>query len=124
MSDDTSQESGEARADDGAIEDAGPASVEERAVEVLKTVFDPEIPVSIYELGLIYEIAQPEPHKLEVKMTLTAPGCPVAGTLPLEVENKLAMLQGIEEAKVELVWEPPWSPDLMSEEAKLELGFF
>jgi len=102
----------------------GPPSVEEQAVEVLKTVFDPEIPVSIYELGLIYEIAQPEPHKLDVKMTLTAPGCPVAGTLPLEVENKLAMIQGVEEAKVELVWEPPWTPERMSEEAKLELGFF
>ena len=102
----------------------GPPSVEEQAVEVLKTVFDPEIPVSIYELGLIYEIAQPEPNKLDVKMTLTAPGCPVAGTLPLEVENKLAMIQGVEEAKVELVWEPPWTPERMSEEAKLELGFF
>jgi len=124
IDEDTSEDVAQVPTDEGGGEGAGPASVEERAVELLKTVFDPEIPVSIYELGLIYEIAQPEPHKLDVKMTLTAPGCPVAGTLPLEVENKLATIEGIEEAKVELVWEPPWTPELMSEEAKLELGFF
>lgn len=102
----------------------GPPSIEEQAIEVLKTVFDPEIPVNIYELGLIYEINLPEPDQLDVKMTLTAPGCPVAGTLPLEVEQKLAGIHGVACAKVELVWEPPWTPDRMTEEAKLELGFF
>jgi FeS assembly SUF system protein len=102
----------------------GPPSIEEQAIEVLKSVFDPEIPVNIYELGLIYEINVPEPAKLEVKMTLTAPGCPVAGTLPGEVEAKLAGIHGVEEAKVELVWEPAWTPERMTEEAKLELGFF
>lgn len=102
----------------------GPPSIEEQAIEVLKTVFDPEIPVNIYELGLIYEVNVPEPDHLDVKMTLTAPACPVAGTLPGEVEQKLAGIPGVECAKVELVWEPPWTPDRMSEEAKLELGFF
>ena len=102
----------------------GPPSIEDQAVEVLKSVFDPEIPVNIYELGLIYEVNLPEPDQLEVQMTLTAPGCPVAGTLPLEVEQKLAGIHGVEQAKVELVWDPPWTPDRMSEEAKLELGFF
>ncbi len=102
----------------------GPPSIEEQAVEVLKTVFDPEIPVSIYDLGLIYDVALATPGQLEVKMTLTAPGCPVAGSLPLEVEEKLEGIHGVDRANVVLVWEPPWTPDLMSEEAKLELGFF
>jgi FeS assembly SUF system protein len=89
--------------------------VKEAVIEVLKTIFDPEIPVNIYELGLIYEV--------EIVMTLTSPSCPVAGTLPGEVEEKVKTVSGVKDAVVELVFEPSWNQDMMSEEAKLELGF-
>ena len=91
-------------------------------IEVLKTCYDPEIPVDIYELGLIYKI---EPHpsgSVVITMTLTSPMCPVAGSLPIEVENKVAAIAGVTEAKVDLVWDPPWDPDKMTEAARLELG--
>lgn len=99
-------------------------TIEAQAVEVLRTVFDPEIPVNVYDLGLIYGIEVKDESKLHVRMTLTAPACPVAGTLPLEAEAKLGGIPGVTEARVEVVWDPPWNPDLMTEEAKLELGFF
>jgi FeS assembly SUF system protein len=92
-------------------------------IEVLRTVFDPEIPVNIYDLGLIYEINVFPNHNVEVVMTLTSPNCPVAGTLPGDVEQKVKSVNGVNEVTIELVFEPPWSQEMMSEEAKLELGF-
>ena len=92
-------------------------------VAILKTCYDPEIPVDIYELGLIYDIFIDEERKAFVKMTLTSPACPVAGTLPPEVENKVRSVEGIEDATVEIVWDPPWNMEMMTEAARLELGF-
>jgi FeS assembly SUF system protein len=94
----------------------------EKVIDVLRTVFDPEIPVNIYELGLIYDIAVDEENRVKVKMTLTAPACPVAGTLPPEVERKIEMIPEVKAATVELVWDPPWTKERMSEAALLELG--
>lgn len=101
---------------------AGP-ELKEAIIEVLQTCYDPEIPVNIYELGLIYDVHVAEGNRAFVKMTLTSPACPVAGTLPGEVESKIRALPGISEARVEVVWDPPWNMDMMSEAAKLELGF-
>lgn len=92
-------------------------------IEVLKTVFDPEIPVNIYDLGLIYEINVFPNRDVEVVMTLTSPNCPVAGTLPGDVEQKVKSVSGVKDAIIELVFDPPWNQEMMSEEAKLELGF-
>lgn len=100
------------------------AETEERIVHALKTVYDPEIPVDIYELGLIYDIEVGADGKVDVKMTLTSPACPVAGSLPGEVEQKVQSVEGVEEARVELVWDPPWNPGMMSDAARLELGMF
>jgi len=97
-------------------------AIEVEIVDTLCTVYDPEIPVNIYELGLIYDITVGKEGDVKVEMTLTSPGCPVAGTLPGEVEAKVKRVEGVTDAKVELVWEPPWSMDRMSDEAKLELG--
>ncbi len=96
--------------------------VKEKIIEVLKGCYDPEIPVNIYELGLIYDINVDESNNVSVNMTLTSPACPVAGTLPGEVEQKIRDLPEINTAKVEVVWEPQWSPDLMSDVARYELG--
>lgn len=93
-------------------------------IKQLSTVFDPEIPVNIYELGLIYEVRIDNERKVVVQMTLTSPACPVAGSLPLEVEEKTLAVPGVLSARAELVWDPAWTPDMMSEAAKLELGFF
>jgi FeS assembly SUF system protein len=92
-------------------------------VEVLRTIFDPEIPVNIYDLGLIYEINIFPSREVEVVMTLTSPNCPVAGTLPGDVEQKVKSVSGVKDAIIELVFEPSWNQEMMSEEAKLELGF-
>lgn len=92
-------------------------------VDVLKTCYDPEIPVDIYELGLIYEVKVDPANNVHVLMTLTSPTCPVAETLPPEVEQKIKGIPGIGDVKVELTWEPPWNQEMMSEAAKLELGF-
>lgn len=97
--------------------------LEAQIIAVLKSIFDPEIPVDIYELGLIYEIKIDDENKVEVLMTLTSPSCPVAESLPAEVEQKVAGISQVESASIDLVWEPPWEKDMMSEEAKLELGF-
>lgn len=94
----------------------------ERIVRVLKTIYDPEIPVDIYELGLIYDVFVNEDYDVKILMTLTTPNCPVAETLPLEVEEKVKSLNDVKSAEVEITFDPPWSQDLMSEEAKLELG--
>lgn len=101
----------------------GPPSLEDTIIDALKTIFDPEIPVNIYEMGLIYDI-QIDGEKVDVKMTLTSPACPVAGTLPGEVEAKVEGVPGVEEAEVEIVWDPEWNPSMMSEAARLELGMF
>jgi len=98
------------------------AEVERTIVEALKTVFDPEIPVNIYELGLIYGVDVGADGDVVVRMTLTAPACPAAGILPGEVEGKVRGVAGVKDAKVELVWDPPWSPDRMSDAARLQLG--
>ena len=94
----------------------------EKIVRVIKTIFDPEIPVDIYELGLIYDVFVNEDYEVKVLMTLTTPNCPVAETLPLEVEEKIKSLDAVKDAKVEITFDPPWTQELMSEEAKLELG--
>lgn len=101
-----------------------PAIIEQGVVDMLHTIYDPEIPVDIYELGLIYEVNVDDDGMTEIRMTLTSPACPVAGSLPGEVEDKARMVAGVTDARVELVWDPPWNPDMMSEDAKLELGFF
>jgi FeS assembly SUF system protein len=103
---------------------AEPSEVENEIVEALKTVFDPEIPVNIYELGLIYDIDIQAEGAVQVKMTLTSPGCPVAGSLPGEVRDKVAGVPGVTSVDVELVWDPSWNPSMMSEAARLELGMF
>ena len=95
----------------------------EKIIKVLKTIFDPEIPVDIYELGLIYDVFVNEDFDAEVLMTLTSPNCPVAESLPAEVEEKVKSIKGINQVEVEMTFDPPWTKDLMSEEAKLELGF-
>ncbi|TRO67223.1 iron-sulfur cluster assembly protein [Christiangramia sabulilitoris] len=94
----------------------------EKIVTVLKTIYDPEIPVDIYELGLIYDVMVSTDYDVKVLMTLTTPNCPVAETLPLEVEEKVKSLDMVKDAEVEITFDPPWSQDLMSEGAKLELG--
>ena len=101
-----------------------PLAIEAEVIEALREVYDPEIPVNIYDLGLIYEIAVDEFGAVLIRMTLTSPACPVAGSLPGEVERAARLAQGVTDVRVELVWEPAWSMDLMTEEAKLELGFF
>ena len=92
-------------------------------VAALKTCYDPEIPVDIYELGLVYSIDIGDDRFVSVTMTLTSPGCPVAGSLPLEVEEKVRSVPGVRDARVTLVWEPMWTKDMLSESAKLQLGF-
>lgn len=94
----------------------------EKIVRVLKTIYDPEIPVDIYELGLIYDVFVNEDTDVKILMTLTTPNCPVAETLPLEVEEKVKSLNEVKSAIVEITFDPPWTQELMSEEAKLELG--
>ncbi len=97
-------------------------ALEERVVDAMRGVYDPEIPVNIYDLGLIYRLEIDEQGAVAVDMTLTAPGCPVAQTFPGTVEREIMSVPGVTSAHVELVWDPPWSQDRMSEEAKLELG--
>ena len=94
----------------------------DKVVSVLKTIYDPEIPVDIYELGLIYDVFVNENFDVKIIMTLTTPNCPVAETLPREVEEKVESISSVKSAKVEITFDPPWNKDLMSEEAKLELG--
>lgn len=100
----------------------GTQDLGEKIVRVLKTVYDPEIPVDIYELGLIYDVFVNEADEVKVLMTLTTPNCPVAETLPQEVREKVKSLDEVKDAEVEITFDPPWTQDLMSEEAKLELG--
>lgn len=95
----------------------------DKIVEVLKSIYDPEIPVDIYELGLIYDVFVNENDEVKILMTLTSPNCPVAETLPVEVEEKVKTLEEVKDANVEITFDPMWTQDMMSEEAKLELGF-
>ena len=97
--------------------------LEEKIINVIKTIYDPEIPVDIFELGLIYEIKIDDKLHVEVEMTLTSPNCPVAESMPLDVENKVGSVFGVTSSKVNIVFDPPWDKDMMSEEAMLELGF-
>ena len=96
--------------------------LENKIVEVLKTIYDPEIPVDVYELGLIYEVKIDKEANVEIEMTLTSPNCPVAETLPVEVEEKVKVVEEVRNVKVNITFDPPWDKDMMSEEAKLELG--
>ncbi len=99
-------------------------TLEEKIVEVIKTCYDPEIPVDIYALGLIYDINVADDGAVDIKMTLTSPACPAAGSLPPEVETKVGSIEGVSSAKVEVVWEPTWTPEKMTEAARLQLGMF
>jgi FeS assembly SUF system protein len=100
------------------------AALKPRIVEALSTVFDPEIPVNIYELGLIYDIIVDASSTVGIRMTLTAPACPAAQTLPVEVKEKVAQIPGVGDVKVDIVWDPPWDRDRMSDAARLQLGMF
>ena len=97
--------------------------LEQKIISVLETVYDPEIPVNIYELGMIYDIKVKDNADVDLIMTLTSPACPVAESLPGEVRQKVKEIKDVNEVNVELVWEPPWNKDMMSDEAKLNLGF-
>ena len=100
-----------------------PQDLGEKIVKELKSIFDPEIPVDIYELGLIYDVLVNEDYEVKILMTLTSPNCPVAESLPQEVEEKIRSIDEVKTAEVEITFDPPWTKDLMSEEAKLDLGF-
>jgi FeS assembly SUF system protein len=97
--------------------------IEAEVIEVLRSCYDPEIPVNIYDLGLIYDIKLDDAHNLAIRMTLTSPMCPVAGSLPPEVQRKTAEVGGVVSSRVDLVWDPPWTQDMMGEAAKIKLGF-
>jgi FeS assembly SUF system protein len=96
--------------------------IEAQVIEALRTIFDPEIPVNIYELGLIYDVKVEPSGAVEIRMTLTSPNCPAAQSLPSEVDSKIKAVPGVTNTKIEIVWEPPWDPAKMSEAAKLQLG--
>ncbi len=101
-----------------------PQVLESMVIDTLCTCYDPEIPVNIYELGLVYDVSADASGNVRIQMTLTSPACPVAESLPIEVEEKVRRLEPVEDVVVEVVWDPPWHPDMMSEAAKLQLGFF
>jgi FeS assembly SUF system protein len=101
-----------------------PQSLEEQIIDALRTIYDPEIPVNIYELGLIYGIDLQPDGAITIRMTLTSPGCPVAGSLPIEVESKVQDIPGVASVEVEIVWDPPWNSGMISEAGKLQLGLY
>ncbi len=103
-------------------ETAPAATVDEQVVEVLKTIYDPEIPVNIYELGLIYDVVPGEDGDVSIRMTLTSPMCPVAESLPIDVQKKVSEISGVTSVDVDVVWDPVWTPEMMTEAAKLQLG--
>jgi FeS assembly SUF system protein len=100
------------------------ATLEQQVIAAIRRVYDPEIPLNVYDLGLIYDLQINDQKEVAIKMTLTAPGCPVAGILPGQVADAVRAVEGISDAQVELVWDPPWNQDRMSDEAKLTLGLF
>lgn len=104
------------------MEESKDVALWEQIVGVIKTIYDPEIPVDIYELGLIYDVLVNEDNEVKILMTLTSPNCPVAETLPVEVEEKVKSIDAVKDAEVEITFDPPWTQELMSEAAKLELG--
>ncbi len=106
-----------------ALSDKEMEDIGEIVVEILTTIYDPEIPVNIYELGLIYDVQVSDQREVKILMTLTTPNCPVAESLPVEIEEKVQSAEEIEKASVEITFDPPWDKEMMSEEAKLELGF-
>ena len=97
--------------------------IESEILRVIKSIYDPEIPVNIYDLGLIYEVNVKDDNSVIIIMTLTSPNCPVAESLPIEVKEKVSLIKGVKDVELELTFEPPWDKDMMSEEAQLELGF-
>ena len=99
-------------------------ALRDEIVKAIQTVYDPEIPINIWEVGLIYEVNVDDDGKTHVLMTLTSPNCPVAESLPAEVKEKVATVDGVTSAEVEITWDPPWDPEMMSEAAQLELGFY
>lgn len=105
-----------------AVEESGADELKTRIIEAICQVYDPEIPVNIYELGLIYRLDVERDGTVEIDMTLTSPACPVAGSLPGDVEARVREVEGVNDVHIELVWEPPWSPEKMTEAARLELG--
>jgi len=105
-----------------AHEAESPGDLKSKVIEVIETCYDPEIPINIYELGLIYKVEVDPSGDVVITMTLTSPACPVAGSLPPEVENKVKAIDGVSSARVDLVWDPPWTPDRMTEAARLQLG--
>jgi len=123
MEDSTLSEPHTPVADAAEAQDEGKASLRQAVIAMLKTCYDPEIPVDIYELGLIYEVTIREENAAYVKMTLTTPMCPVAEILPVEVEEKVRSVDGVGDVELDLVWDPPWDVDMMSEAARLELNF-
>ncbi|MBR5784492.1 MAG: SUF system Fe-S cluster assembly protein [Bacteroidales bacterium] len=98
-------------------------TIKSAVIDRLKNIYDPEIPVNIYDLGLVYKVEVDDSLKVFVEMTLTAPNCPVADSLPIEVRSNILMIEGVSDAQVDITFDPPWTMDMMSEEAKLELGF-
>lgn len=100
-----------------------PEALKKKVIEVLQTIYDPELPVNIYELGLIYEVDVLPMDNVQIVMTLTAPGCPAAQSLPIEVDQKVRLIEGINDVHVAVTWNPPWNKSMMSEAAQLELGF-
>lgn len=98
-------------------------TIKSAVIDRLKNIYDPEIPVNIYDLGLVYKVEVDDSLKVFVEMTLTAPNCPVADSLPIEVRSNILMIEGVSDARVDITFDPPWTMDSMSEEAKLELGF-
>jgi FeS assembly SUF system protein len=100
----------------------GPDAIREQAIAAIKTCYDPEIPVNIYELGLIYDVTVNDNGDVNISMTLTSPHCPVAESLPRDVESRVSAVDGVASATVEITWDPPWTPDMMSEAARLELN--
>ena len=121
--DKTSASGGSVQAGTSALSQEEIASLTDDIISALKTVYDPEIPADIYELGLIYRVDIEDDRTVKIDMTLTAPGCPVAGEMPGWVEGALSGVEGVEEVKVQMTFEPPWTPERMSDEAKLELGY-
>jgi FeS assembly SUF system protein len=102
--------------------DSQSESLKEKVVAMLRDVYDPEIPVNVYDLGLVYDVRVDESGGVGIEMTLTSPMCPVAETLPVEIEARAREIQGVREVSIDLVWDPPWNPEMMSEAARLELG--